>query len=78
MKRLVLNLVMALFLFIGAGPSVAQKDPGKPSEKPVTEIKLGYLRAYEPQLALSVLDVPPRDEGVAGANVAIADNNTTG
>ncbi|MGI2030757.1 ABC transporter substrate-binding protein [Rhizobium panacihumi] len=42
------------------------------------DIRLGYLRAYARQLALSVLDVPPRDEGVAGANVAIADNNTTG
>jgi hypothetical protein len=29
-------------------------------------------------LALSVLDVPPRDEGVLGATVAIGDNNTTG
>jgi ABC transporter substrate binding protein (PQQ-dependent alcohol dehydrogenase system) len=47
-------------------------------EKPVVDIKIGYLRAYAPQLALSVLDVPPRDEGVAGGNVAIADNNTTG
>lgn len=45
---------------------------------PQVEVKLGYLRAYEPQLALSVLDVAPRDEGVAGADVAIADNNTTG
>ncbi|MCO6180575.1 ABC transporter substrate-binding protein [Ciceribacter sp. RN22] len=44
----------------------------------LTEIGIGYLRAYEPQLALSVLDIPPRDEGVAGANVAINDNNTTG
>src|SRR5690606_25589319 len=43
-----------------------------------TEIRIGYLRAYAPQLALSVLDVPPRDEGVAGASVAIGDNNTTG
>jgi ABC transporter substrate binding protein (PQQ-dependent alcohol dehydrogenase system) len=42
------------------------------------QVKLGYLRAYEPQLALSVLDVAPRDEGLAGADVAIADNNTTG
>ncbi|WP_246752725.1 hypothetical protein [Sinorhizobium sp. BG8] len=42
------------------------------------EIRIEYLRAYEPQLALSVLDVPPRDEGVAGATVAINDNNTTG
>ena len=45
---------------------------------PPTEIRLGYLRAYEPRLALSVLDIPPRDEGVAGAEVAIGDNNTTG
>ena len=44
----------------------------------LTEIRIGYLRAYEPQLALSVLDIPPRDEGIAGAKVAIGDNNTTG
>jgi ABC transporter substrate binding protein (PQQ-dependent alcohol dehydrogenase system) len=55
----------------------AQSQPAKP-EKQVTEIKIGYLRAYAPQLALSVLDVPPRDEGVAGAETAIGDNNTTG
>jgi ABC transporter substrate binding protein (PQQ-dependent alcohol dehydrogenase system) len=54
-----------------------QSQPAKP-EKQVTEIKIGYLRAYAPQLALSVLDVPPRDEGVAGAETAIGDNNTTG
>jgi ABC transporter substrate binding protein (PQQ-dependent alcohol dehydrogenase system) len=54
-----------------------QPQTSKP-EKQVTEIKIGYLRAYAPQLALSVLDVPPRDEGVAGAEVAIGDNNTTG
>ena len=47
-------------------------------EPKATEIRIGYLRAYAPQLALSVLDVPPRDEGVAGAEVAIGDNNTTG
>jgi ABC transporter substrate binding protein (PQQ-dependent alcohol dehydrogenase system) len=57
--------------------SQAQPHPAKP-EKQVTEIKIGYLRTYAPQLALSVLDVPPRDEGVAGAETAIGDNNTTG
>ncbi|MCB5204938.1 ABC transporter substrate-binding protein [Neorhizobium sp. T786] len=56
---------------------VAAQQPAK-AVKPVLEIKLGYIRAYEPQLALSVLDVAPRDEGVAGAEVAVADNNTTG
>ena len=59
------------------------QEPVQPAkaEKPAKqaiEIRLGYLRAYAPQLALSVLDIPPRDEGVAGANVAIGDNNTTG
>lgn len=47
-------------------------------EPEVSEVRLGYIRAYAPQLTLSVLDVPPRDEGVAGASVAISDNNTTG
>ncbi|WP_235938413.1 ABC transporter substrate-binding protein [Endobacterium cereale] len=56
-------------------PAQPRAGPAKPA--PV-DIHLGYLRAYAPQLALSVLDVPPRDEGVAGANVAIVDNNTTG
>lgn len=77
MKRLVLNALMLLVLLVGADRSIAQKATGQ-ADKPVTEIRLGYLRAYEPQLALSVLDVPPRDEGVAGATVAVADNNTTG
>ncbi len=53
--------------------------PGLEKAEPeASDVKLGYIRAYAPQLALSVLDVPPRDEGVAGANVAISDNNTTG
>lgn len=60
----------------------ASSEPGTPglerSEPEASDVMLGYIRAYAPQLALSVLDVPPRDEGVAGANVAISDNNTTG
>ena len=44
----------------------------------VTEIRIGYLRVDESKLAISVLDVPPKDDGIAGAQVAINDNNTTG
>ncbi|WP_246753087.1 ABC transporter substrate-binding protein [Sinorhizobium sp. BG8] len=62
-------------MIVNAPPVVAQDKPAEPAG---IEIRIGYLRAYEPQLALSVLDVPPRDEGVAGATVAINDNNTTG
>lgn len=80
----VLILFVATFLAL-FGPSCAVAEeitapvnkPVKPQQQ-VSQIRLGYLRAYAPQLALSVLDVPPRDEGVVGANVAIGDNNTTG
>jgi ABC transporter substrate binding protein (PQQ-dependent alcohol dehydrogenase system) len=88
MKSMVPNTLAAfigLFLAgVNATAALAQEasQPPRPPvskpEKQITEIKIGYLRAYAPQLALSVLDVPPRDEGVAGGKVAIADNNTTG
>ena len=42
------------------------------------EIKVGYLRRAEPRIAISLLDIPPADDGVAGARLAIEDNNTTG
>jgi ABC transporter substrate binding protein (PQQ-dependent alcohol dehydrogenase system) len=42
------------------------------------EIKIGYLRRVEPKIAISLLDIPPADDGVAGARLAIEDNNTTG
>lgn len=80
-----LGLYIGLFLLAvnvsGAGAQEAdrqQKPAPAASEQQAEQIRIGYLRAYEPQLALSVLDVPPRDDGVAGAKVAIADNNTTG
>ena len=72
-----------LFLLASLSAAVAQEASKQPAatakpEKKITEIKIGYLRAYAPQLTLSLLDLPPRDEGVAGAKVAIGDNNTTG
>ncbi|WP_245413572.1 ABC transporter substrate-binding protein [Mangrovicella endophytica] len=41
-------------------------------------IQIGYLRTYERTLALSALDIPPENIGIAGAELAIADNDTTG
>ncbi len=43
-----------------------------------TDIKIGYLRQGEPRTAISLLDIPAPDDGVAGAKLAIDDNNTTG
>ena len=80
-----LAAVLCFFsLVVNVPGAVAQEattvEPAATSkpEKQTTDIKIGYLRAYAPQLALSMLDIPPRDEGVAGAEVAIGDNNTTG
>jgi ABC transporter substrate binding protein (PQQ-dependent alcohol dehydrogenase system) len=42
------------------------------------EIKIGYLRGPQPKTNLSLLDIPPENSGVAGAQLAINDNNTTG
>lgn len=88
-----MGCVVAVFVFLfvsvflavlplAEASAQASPEPGTPglekAEPEASDVKLGYIRAYAPQLALSVLDVPPRDEGVAGANVAISDNNTTG
>jgi ABC transporter substrate binding protein (PQQ-dependent alcohol dehydrogenase system) len=42
------------------------------------EIKLGYLRRTEPKTRLSLVDIPADNNGVAGAQLALDDNNTTG
>jgi ABC transporter substrate binding protein (PQQ-dependent alcohol dehydrogenase system) len=84
MKGMVPNSLVVFIGFVllagvgGVMAQTSQEQPQPAKPKQAIEIRLGYLRAYAPQLALSVLDIPPRDEGVAGANVAIGDNNTTG
>jgi len=62
---------------IPALPPAPSAQPVRQTE-PISWIRLGYLGVVPPKLALSVLDVPPADEGVAGASLAIGDNNTTG
>ena len=71
-----LAFLLGFFLLLVNVPELSAQQAA-PAKAPL-EIRIGYLRAYEPQLALSVLDIVPRDEGVAGATVAINDNNTTG
>ena len=41
-------------------------------------ISIGYLRWTEQRQTISLLDKPLRDDGLAGAKLAINDNNTTG
>lgn len=44
----------------------------------LTDIKIGYLRHGGARTAISLLDIPAANDGVAGAKLAIDDNNTTG
>ena len=61
-------LVAAAFCVLVAKVAAAQ----------TTEIKIGYLRQGESRTAISLLDIPAPNDGVAGAQLAIDDNNTTG
>lgn len=83
------NVLFSLLMLaaVVGGPNLASAQSAAPAApaapnaaggKQAVEVKIGYLRAYAPQLALSMLDVEPRNAGVAGAETAIADNNTTG
>jgi ABC transporter substrate binding protein (PQQ-dependent alcohol dehydrogenase system) len=48
-----------------------------PAQGPA-EIAIGYLHRPEHKSALSLVEVPAANEGIAGAELAIDDNNTTG
>ena len=42
------------------------------------EVRVVYLHAPESKARLSLIDLPAEDDGLAGARLAIEDNNTTG
>src|SRR5256884_3270347 len=42
------------------------------------EINIGYLRRTDPKSTLSLIQTPANNDGLAGARLAIDDNNTTG
>ena len=69
MKRGAVAAIIVATLMVGMGWARAQEP---------AEIKIGYLRQPEPKIALSLLQIPPDNDGVAGAQAAIDDNNTTG
>jgi ABC transporter substrate binding protein (PQQ-dependent alcohol dehydrogenase system) len=57
-------------------PAFAQTDAQ--IDAPSGEIKIGYIRTASPHETLSLVDLPAANDGLAGAELAIADNNTTG
>jgi ABC transporter substrate binding protein (PQQ-dependent alcohol dehydrogenase system) len=70
-RALQLALVLALLATLAAGL------PGRAAEP--AEIRIGYLHLVESkQQPISLLDEPNDDDGIAGARMAIEDNNGTG
>src|ERR1700730_11903821 len=41
------------------------------------DVKVGFIRAPHMRATLSILDIPAADDGIAGAGLAVEDNNTT-
>jgi ABC transporter substrate binding protein (PQQ-dependent alcohol dehydrogenase system) len=63
--------LLILALLVAAGSAAARADQQK--------IAIGWLSQTEKRSwPLSYLDQPPSDEGIEGARLGIADNNTTG
>lgn len=86
------TVVLALFLSVSSvvAPSAFGQTPPSPREPAAAptpaaaapdKLKIAVLFARELRdrpLPLSLLDLPPADDGVAGGKLGIADNNTTG
>ena len=60
-------------LLIGLNAYIAVAVAAEP-----TEIGIGYLRRAHVKQTLSLVEQPAADDGIAGARLAIEDNNTTG
>src|ERR1700689_4375112 len=65
-----------LRLLLGVCALVVLTGVGR-SDQPL-EIKIGYLRTAPSRIRISLIDVPAGNEGLAGAQLAIEDDNTTG
>src|SRR4029077_5040306 len=80
-----LSAIAALLVLLADVPCVlAEDDSAKGADAPappgdVVTVPIGYLeQEVKRPLPLSRLNVAPQDLGVAGAQIALKDNNTTG
>lgn len=62
-----------------AGAAAAQNAPPAPQPAAPVTIHIAYLGQHFPaKLPSSFMEAPPQDDGIAGARIGVADNNTTG
>jgi ABC transporter substrate binding protein (PQQ-dependent alcohol dehydrogenase system) len=67
---LLLRSLLGIFLVLVFSMSCIAAEP--------VEIKIGYLHVAPSKIRLSLMDVPAENDGLAGASLAVEDNNTTG
>jgi ABC transporter substrate binding protein (PQQ-dependent alcohol dehydrogenase system) len=65
-----LRLLTAFFVLIALSATGRSDQP--------LEIKIGYLHQPQSRIRISLIDVPAANDGLAGAQLAIEDDNTTG
>src|SRR5277367_4346878 len=66
------RILLAVAIIVMAAPVAGVRAEGQ-------TVKIGWLsQTVKRTLPLTYLDQPPQDEGIQGARLAIADNNTTG
>jgi ABC transporter substrate binding protein (PQQ-dependent alcohol dehydrogenase system) len=66
-----------LRIFLAVCVLMISSGAGRSADEPV-DIKIGYLRQVPSKLRLSLIDVPAPNDGLAGAQLAIEDDNATG
>ena len=77
------HVVLVLVLLAAWLPAMAETQgegtPEQPSAAETTTVPIGYLKQEVKRfIPLSRLNVEPEDVGIAGAEIALKDNNTTG
>jgi hypothetical protein len=63
-------LFPAAFVLFAAAVQLANADP--------LAVKVGVIHQAHSRETISILDIPPADDFIAGARMAMYDNNTTG
>jgi ABC transporter substrate binding protein (PQQ-dependent alcohol dehydrogenase system) len=79
-RHLARSAALAVLVAASLAPgSVAAQQPGTQQRAAAATIRIGFVSVQEePRIPLSFLTPVLEDEGIQGARLAIADNNTTG
>ena len=71
-------MTLRFLLAFGLILSAALVAPTPQARADPLAVKVGFLRSPHSKETISILDIPSADDGLAGAELAAVDNNTTG